>query len=242
MNDDFLTRFRKPPRRAFAAALYRSINTPMNTRNKFAFRKATLAAALCVALLAAVAFSPTARAAVATLIRQIGGITYIGPEATTGQPAASAVEEHIVPEETLSLSEAQAKVPFEFHLPQWTPDGYTMLSTVRVAYFPNIPKDTTTTFVYMTWLKHQEVGGSIPIELKVSPPVQWLVDLDHLQEVQVNGQPAGLTGGNWDADSGQWDATHEDLTLTWTLGNVMYQLSSSGATAEELIRMAESIP
>ena len=40
--------------------------------------------------------------------------------------------------------------------------------------------------------------------LTVGQPVQWYVDTDHLQEVQINGQPAGLAGGNWDADSGQW--------------------------------------
>jgi hypothetical protein len=206
MNDDFFTRFRRPPRRAFAAALYKRINAPMNTRNSFAFRKATFAAALCVALLAALAFSPTARAAVATLARQIGGITFFGPDDTTGQSGQGAV--HIVPEEYLTLSEAQAKVPFEFHLPEWTPDGYTMVSSVRVAYFPHIPTNSTTTLLYITWLKPQNFGGNMPIELVVSPPIQWMVDLDHLQEVQVNGQPAGLTGGSWNADTGGWDTTH----------------------------------
>lgn len=242
MNDDFLTRFRTPPPREFAAALYQRINTPMNTRSSFAFRRVTFAAALCIALLAAVAFSPTARAAIATFIREIGGVTYIGPEETTGQPTPGAVEEHIVPEENLALSEAQVKVPFEFHLPEWTPDGYTMVSTVRVAYFPNLRTNSTTTLVYITWLKPQNIGGNLPIELVISPPIQWLVDLDHLQEVQVDGQPAGLTGGSWNADSGGWDTTQHDRALTWILGDDMYQLRSPGATVEELIRMAESIP
>jgi hypothetical protein len=242
MNDDFLTNFRKPPPREFAAALYERINAPMNTRRTFALRKVTFAAALCVALLAAVVFSPAARAAVATLVRQIGGITYVGSEETTSRPTSGSGEEYIVPEETLSLTEAQAKVPFEFHLPEWTPEGYTMVSTVRVAYFPYIPTNTTTPLVYITWVKQHKAEGNIPIELVVGPAVQWLVDLDHLQEVQINGQPAGLTTGGWDADSGEWETAQHDLTLMWTLGDIMYQLHSPGATAEELIRMAESIP
>jgi hypothetical protein len=241
MNDDFLTNFRKPPPREFAAALYERINAPVNTRRTFALRKVTFAAALCVALLAAVVFSPAARAAVATLVRQIGGITYVGPEETTSRPTSGSGEEYIVPEETLSLAEAQAKVPFEFHLPEWTPEGYTMVSTVRVAYFPYIPTNTTTPLVYMTWLKPESAGGDLPIELVVGPALQWLVDLDYLQEVQINGQPAGLTTGGWDADSGEWETAHHDLTLMWTLGDIMYQLHSPGATVEELIRMAESI-
>jgi hypothetical protein len=75
--------------------------------------------------------------------------------------------------------------------------------------------------------------------LMIGQPVDWLVELDHLQEVQVNGEPAGLTGGGWDADSGQW--TGDDLTLTWKRGDVMYRLSSDGLTVDELIRVAESI-
>ena len=80
------------------------------------------------------------------------------------------------------------------------------------------------------------VGGII---LTVGQPVQWFVDTDHLQEVQINGQPAGLTGGNWNADSGQW--TGDDQTLTWMKGDVMYRLSSR-LPVEDLIRVAESIP
>jgi hypothetical protein len=77
----------------------------------------------------------------------------------------------------------------------------------------------------------------------VGPRVNWAVDLDHLQEVQVNGQPAGLTQGGWDADTGEWGgAGAGNVTLTWIHGDLMYQLMSPGVTAEELIRMAESIP
>lgn len=76
--------------------------------------------------------------------------------------------------------------------------------------------------------------------LEVGQKVKWYVDTDQLQEVQVNGQPAGLTGGNWDADSGQWSG--DDQTLTWMKGDVIYRLSSRALSTVDLIRVAESIP
>jgi hypothetical protein len=241
MNDDFLAKFRKPPRPAFAVALHERIDTPMKAQYSFPVRRATLAIGLAVALVAAVAFSPTARAAVLTLIRQIGGIAYIGPEEVAGDSNPAAGEAQTVPEEMLSLSDAQAAVPYEIHLPQWVPDGYSMLSTVRVAYFPDIPKNSTTPMVFITWVGSRGPSGG-QIQLTIGPTAQWLVDLGHLEEVQVSGQAAGLTTGGWNADTGWWDTSHADLTLTWTRGDVMYQLSSATATTEELIQVAESIP
>ncbi len=34
MNDDFLYKFRKPPRREYAAALYQRISKPMHTNSR----------------------------------------------------------------------------------------------------------------------------------------------------------------------------------------------------------------
>jgi hypothetical protein len=228
MNDDFLTRFRKPPRREFSAALYERINTPMNTLRKFTFRHLTFAAALCLALLAALIFSPSARAALQYLFREIGGITYVEEEVPSTPVPESQVT--IVPDERLSLARAQEKLPFEIHLPTWVPDGFIMAPSVRISYFGD-----KFTPAEITWNGEQGAG----LMLMIGQPVDWLVELDHLQEVQVNGEPAGLTGGGWDADSGQW--TGDDLTLTWKRGDVMYRLSSDGLTVDELIRVAGSI-
>jgi hypothetical protein len=239
MNDDFLTRFRKPPRREFAAALYQRINAPMNTQNNFRVRRFTFAAAIGVALIAALAFSPAARAAFNGLIRQIGGITYLEPEES--QPPLPESEITIVPEEMLSLEQARTRVPFDIQLPSWTPEGYTLSPSVRVTYFPHETLGTNP-FVYITWLKSQEVGGLTLIELVMAQRVSWVVDMDHLEEVQINGRSAGLTGGTWNADTGAWDTSMGDLTLTWMHNDAMYMLRSPGASVEELIRMAESIP
>jgi hypothetical protein len=233
MNDDFLTRFRRPPSPEFSETLYERITTEMNTQKKFTFRRITFAAALGLALLAALVFSPAAQAALDKVVRQIGGVTFFGPDETEAD--ATPVPEGqitIVPDEALSLSEAQAKLPYSISLPTWVPEGFRMSTTVRISYFGK-----KYTPVDITWSGTDPMTGGIL--LTVGQPVQWYVDTDHLEEVQINGQSAGLTGGNWDADSGHW--TGDDHTLTWMKGDVMYRLSSR-LPVEDLIKVAESIP
>jgi hypothetical protein len=235
MNEDFLTNFQKSPRREFAAALYKRINIPMKTKSNLTFRRIIFAAAICVTLLVAFAFSPVARAAWTYIFREIGGVTYLEEDPAAG-PTATPLPESaitIVPEDVLPLDEARTRVPFEISLPTWAPEGFVMGTSVRISYFGN-----QYTPVYITWSGNDRMLGNII--LSVGQRVSWLVDLDQLQEVQINGEPAGLTGGGWDADTGQW--TGRDLTLTWMRGDVMYLLSSPGVPAEDLIRMAESIP
>lgn len=233
MNDDFLTRFRKPPRREFSEALYERITSDMNTQRNFKFRRLTFAAALGLALVAALAFSPAAQAAIGGLVRQIGGVTFFGPGETEAN--ATPVPESqitIVPQERLSLTDAQAKLPYTISLPTWIPDGLTMSGTVRISYFGG-----RYTPVEITWYGSDPTVGNLI--LSVGQPVDWLVDTDRLEEVQVNGQPAGLTRGDWDADSGQWSG--DDQTLTWMKGDVQYRLSGY-LPVEDLIRIAESVP
>ena len=64
--------------------------------------------------------------------------------------------------------------------------------------------------------------------LTVGQPVQWYVDTDHLQEVKINGQPAGLTSGNWDADSGQWTGDERRCDVSTQLASARRRLDSSG--------------
>jgi len=231
MNDEFLTRFRTTPRREFSAALYERINTPMVTQRKFPLKRFTFAAAICLALAAAVLMTPSARAALQYFVRDIGGVTYLEEQVPSTPLPESQVT--IVPDRIMTLSEAQEKLPFEISLPTWAPEGFTMGTFVRVTDFSD-----KYTPVYITWYGSDTKLGNI--DLIVGQPVKWQIDLDHLQEVKINGQPAGLTGGSWNADTGEWSGS--DVTLTWLRGDIMYILSSPGAPVEDLIRMAESIP
>jgi hypothetical protein len=235
MNDDFLTRHRKPPPREFSEALHKRINVPMNTKRTLSIRRLTFAAALGMALIAALAFSPTALAAFNGLVVEIGGMTFFEPDEASSQ-ATPLPESQVtlVPEEILSLTEAQARLPFEIHLPTWAPDGFTRGSAVRISYF-----GARYTPVVITWYGSDPQVGNI--DLTIGQPVDWLVETDDVQEVEVNGQPAAVVGGTWNADTGQWDR-NTNLTLSWMKGDVMYQLMSPGAPVEDLLRMAESIP
>ena len=236
MNDEFLARYRKPPPREFSEALYKRINVPMNTRKSFPLRRFTFAAALGVALFAALAFSPTARAAFNGLMVDIGGMIFFEPDETESQ--ATPLPESqitIVPQETLPLGEAQARLPYAISLPAWVPDGFKQSSVARISYFPGGPPQVT-----ITWYGSDPQVGNIDLTI-FGKRINWLVDTEDVQEVQVNGQPAALVGGSWDADTGQWN-NDSSLMLNWMKGNEMYQLMSPGASAEDLIRMAESIP
>jgi hypothetical protein len=233
MNDDFLIRFRKPPPREFSEALYERIRTKMNPQRNFTVRRITFAAALCLAFLAALVFSPAAKASISQVIKEIGGITFLGPdEIEANETLVPESQITLVPEERLPLSEAREKLPFDISLPTWVPDGFTMSSSVRISYF-----GTKYTPVEIIWYGSDPMVGGMMLD--VGQKVSWYVDTDHVREVLVNGQPAGLTGGNWDADSGQWSG--DDQTLTWMKGDVMYRLSSR-MSVEDLIRVAESIP
>ena len=236
MNDDLLTRYRKAPPRDFSEALYKRINVPMNTPKSFPFRRLTLVAAFCLAFIAALAFSPTARAAFNGLLVEIGGMIFFEPDETemeaTPLPESQVT---IVPEEVLPLAEAQAKLPYVISLPSWVPDGLKMGTLVRISYFPGAAPQAT-----ITWYGSDPNVGNIDLTI-FGQRVNWLVETDDVQEVEVNGQPAALVSGGWDYDTGQWDKSAARM-LSWMNGDEMYQLRSPGAAVEDLIRMAESIP
>ena len=110
-----------------------------------------------------------------------------------------------------------------------------MGTSVRLSYFPGGPPQTR-----ITWYGSDPNVGHIDLAI-FGHRVSWLVDTDSVEEVQVNGQPAALVDGGWDADSGQWDRDSA-IILSWMKGEEMYQLHASGTSVEDLIRMAESIP
>jgi hypothetical protein len=73
MKDDFLYKFQKPPRKEFAAALYKRISQPMFTKTaSMRYRLAYTFAAILIALTITLTFSPTARVLAANFLRQIG--------------------------------------------------------------------------------------------------------------------------------------------------------------------------
>jgi Domain of unknown function (DUF4367) len=235
MNDDFLTKFQKPPRPQFAASLLERINQPMNTTTKPSRLRPALPAftAVAAALTLALAVSPSAQAAIGEWIQEIGGVNFV---ADNGQ--MSGEEEPVTVTDSMVSLNDPAALPFAVSLPAWAPDGFVLDTNARITDFGS--GYTPITIAY--W---GEAPGGWPavIYLSIGQNTRsWIVDLEHVEEVQINGQPAALTRGGWNADTGQWNVAEGGLTLTWTRGDLQYQLMASNVSAETLIQMAESIP
>lgn len=233
MNDDFLTRFRKAPRPDFAAALYQRINKPMNTQLRLTTlrRPALVLAAVCAVVALVLAVSPSARAAVQTLIKEIGGVRFTESALSPGSD-----NETIAPYETMSLAEAQATVPYTFGVPSWAPDGFELVE-VNVSQFTG-----GVTPVTIVWHKTTPELVGVIILFVGQDMADWRVGPGSVEEIQINGQPAGLVRGAYDGDNhNQWNVD-SGIALMWTKGDVTYNLRGSEVSVENLVRMAESIP
>lgn len=147
MNDDFLTRFRKPPRAEFEANLYRRISKPMTVSTTYFSRRLALTfAAVLLVLTVALAASPGARAMAANLLRQIGVMTL--SERPAGEPVLIAppspeqlalAEATATPIAPASLSGAPLEVAiaqagFQPYLPGYLPAGFTQVELVAAEY------------------------------------------------------------------------------------------------------------
>jgi hypothetical protein len=113
MNDDFLYKYRKPPRREFAAALYQKISqgtggsTPMKTKIR-ALRVAALALSIVAVITAALFFSPSTRALAQSIMRQFGGYVFV-----QGTPQPDPSKEEINQKKAMATGENRVKVSSE---------------------------------------------------------------------------------------------------------------------------------
>lgn len=191
-------------------------------------------------LVTALTFSPTARAAISEIVQNIGGLIFN----QTAEYPGSDGPESIWPEETLTLADARAKLPFAFGLPAWMPEGYTLQDSVRVG----LPFDASpVTHVMIAWEKQVEGESRSFIWLMIEYPRpaeegQNIVGPESVTEVSVNGEPAAIVHGAWNTDTHEWGMTGL-MTLSWRLDDVAYHLSAHDqfVTVEELIRIAESL-
>lgn len=148
MNDDFLTRFRKPPRAEFEADLYRRISKPMTVSTTYFSRRrlALTFAAVLLVLTVTLAASPGARAMAANLLRQIGVMTLserpvgepvlIAPPSPEQLALAEATATPIVPAALSGtpLDVAVAQAGFQPYLPGYLPTGFNQVELVAAEY------------------------------------------------------------------------------------------------------------
>lgn len=132
---------------------------------------------------------------------------------------------------TMSLSEAQATLPFVFSLPTWTPEGFTLQDEVDVVLPTNSSAYST---AILTWRNANEDE----ITLQVSPTDQTssLTGSGSVEQIQVNGQPATLIRRGPKETPGR-------LSLRWEWNGLTYLLSGNEevVSREKLVRMAETV-
>ncbi len=151
----------------------------------------------------------------------------------------------IYPVQTAKLPEVLKNPPFEFGLPTWTPDGYSMDQTVGLS--------STDSWISMVW-KNQDMSE---IELMVEKEYTGYnipAGENSAKEITINGTSALLVRGFWDSNN-QWDP-YLGVTIGWKLDGHFYRLTffqreslhhelitidEMDEKISELILMAESI-
>jgi hypothetical protein len=145
----------------------------------------------------------------------------------------------IIEPELMTLKEARAAVPFEFDIPAQIPLGWQMAEPVRLNDLGNGP------YIHIDWACPGR--GNIVLSIRAADPDDgtpggWLVAPESSEEIQINGEPAVLIRGGWDADTHQW-AWPEVTTIGWTRDGVEYRLEAGAdVSTVDLIGMAESVP
>lgn len=248
MNDDFLKAFQRQPREEFAFSLYKRLSRFQGGTERFkrpSFTLRTLAigsVALILVLAGLLTTSPSVRAAIAEILRDIGGMTFVE---TSQYPGGNGPVE-TVPVEWMTLEEAQARLPHPIQLPAWLPEGSVRRDLVEVSTWPN-----NVTMVQIFWeiIDQEENGPAFPtfhllIHTYTGKNDGWIVGQDALEEVSINGQPAALFRGGWDADLQEWNPNIPNITLSWTNGEIVYTLNWPPAeiSTDDMFQVAESIP
>lgn len=273
MKDKFLYSNRPPIRQTFKDQLSHRLSEMVygdrDTKKENAQMKhpifkldRKLAWALPVLVLAMIfAFSQPARAMASQFAKSIAGFFVleqtVSPlegqalgesDASTNQAKSEAVPtaqitEYVVP--TASLPQVLQNPPFDLSLPSWVPAGFTLNQNVGVA--------NSGDWVLLTW----ESPDASEIELLIEKEYTGYAipaGVDSSEEISINGSPALLINGFWDAQH-QWD-TDRKISLDWEKAGHHYHIdytqrdknnviqpiqSDKEEIKQNLIQMAESI-
>lgn len=238
MNDKFLRSYRIAPRLAFAQDMRKRLKIDeektLRVRTLLLRPVAIGAITLLLVLTLTLVVSPAARAQVQDWVGQVGGVLFTA----TGDYPGGDEPVTIAPSEKMSLEDASAILPFTIDLPTWVPEGYVLEETVTFVHFEDGVER-----IFIQWRAPQK--ALLELEIEKLPPEEskWLVGLESIEEVLVDGEPAALVRGGWHADTKQWE-NPEILHLYIPHKGQTYIFSSmeKDISVDELIRMAESLP
>jgi hypothetical protein len=141
--------------------------------------------------------------------------------------------------ELMTPAEARARLPFDFTLPAYVPEGLNRPGD-RVAV-----AKLALPMAKVEW--RDPDGGFVQLTAAASSRKNQLaytvVGPDSQETIQINGQEAVLVRGGWDSESRTWSHQDRLMMLLWTVGDVQYRLLSFSemVSFSELITMAESI-
>lgn len=237
MDDNFLYQNRPPVRSGFGERLYSRISDlPLQKRNagnvlRFALRSVVVSTILFTVLFSV---SQPVRASVLHWLKDVAGFVI---EERDSMPAG--IDTVLVPPDYRgnSMDEVIDHLPYELSMPSYMPDGFIFEDKVDV-------KDAS---VFMSW-KNPD-GDEILMLVDTDHGQRYLTGTDAGQEIQVNGQPALLVQGNYDAN-GNWDSEQKMMNLIQRRDEVIYWFIyvgdseggfDNGAVQEELVRMMGSL-
>jgi hypothetical protein len=271
MNDQFLYANRPPVRKEFADSLYTKLENQSRkkpvlkegykVRYKRSFRLYILVVFL-VSFGVLYSVNGDVRAAVDQAFRTVAGFLV---EERTVSPVTGDENPVLVTAAQIPTMEAQPTFtpytveipsqaikdviqnpPFDFSLPVYIPDGFTLQGDAATA----ISKE----WVMLGWSDQQHAEIEMLVEREYIG-YALPVGVDSTEEIQVNGAPAMLVKGGWNGEH-VWQADY-GMEIHWQVNGHYYRLIWNQRTSErneitavtadpnvvrsELIRMAESV-
>jgi hypothetical protein len=259
MNDDFLRRMRKPPRREFANELYKRINKPMSEQpsryNLFHFRRAALAMGILgLLLILTLLISPAVRTFADQQFRQIGALIFrqadpdpASPEALhpTAQPTVAAPGDTNPPQNADLLEDAARLAGFPVLAPGYLPDGY------QVDSVWSIDRRESGIYVVSSFRNESKTQFLLLNQIEYDPGAsfeQTIGDNEQLSDLSVSGHKAVWITGRLMTDPTDHTVGIQDDPrlyptnwLVWQEGDITYALFGNGLSQAEMIEIAESL-
>jgi hypothetical protein len=255
MNDDldFLTRFRRPPRAAFAAALYHRISQPMKaTPRRMFFRRAGIALAgfalvFSLSLLAV----PALRVMAYDVLRQIGVISFTTaerrppaePSAARGLPDPTSTPiPPARPTTFTTLDQLEAEAGFRPLAPAYLPQGYVLDEMAPMEYLDDSGRgEGMGTFMrYVLAAQAEHYLDIQQTRFADDRQREFPIGNNPIQDVTVRGRP-GIWLEQALLDAADNPKPHPLNVLLWEEDGFIHSLMSDVLPLEELQRVADSL-
>ncbi len=258
MNDDFLHKFHKAPRRKFAANLYQKISKqriskPMNTTSRTRpIRFATLAFSLVVVIAGALIFSPATRALADDIIHQFGALIFVqatpepkAPDAT-GQQAVDNAEQKDPSQDQADQKEQQPSNDASTAYAQDAAtaselSGFTVLAP---AYLPDGYVSTRDSASGEWTILHGngDVRASISYQDPTGERFLTIEQISNQARQSKTVESQEIVDVTVRGHAGVWlpNSPRKNI-LVWEENGITYMAISNGLTLEEVMKVAESL-